>query len=100
MPRQAHSMHEQDRLTDDVVRLRDYAGAIRRAIRSGHRLSFTAEQVLAAVQQTARLCSGSAKRIRAQSKEGRLYLDEIAAAQDQIDDTIMALRERVMFERL
>ncbi|MET0707068.1 MAG: hypothetical protein ABWY82_09530 [Tardiphaga sp.] len=100
MPRQARKVHDLDHLADDVVRLRTYAGQIRQAIRSGHRLNFTAEQVLDAVQQAVRQCSRVSKNIQAQSEKDRAHLDGMAAAQDQIDDALMALRERMMFGRL
>ena len=97
MTRQARRAAQPDRFAEHGARLHSYASRIRQAIRSGHRLNFSAEQVLEAVQQAARDCGRALREAEAPSTSARQDWDGMAAVQDRIDDALMALRERMMF---
>ncbi len=76
-------------------RLRGYADRIRGATAMGHRLNFTAEEVLEAVQEASQHCIGALD--VHMSTDDEKTLKEVARVQEQICDTIQALRERVLF---
>jgi hypothetical protein len=79
-------------------RLRGYADRIRRATAMGHRLNFTAEEVLETVQQASRHCADALEFQMSTDKEKTLK--EVAGVQEQICDTIQSLRERMLFAPL
>jgi hypothetical protein len=87
-------------LDEDVQRLLSYANQMRRANAEGHRLTFTAEAVLDAIQQASSNCSNSICRTADDERRGGADLDSCAAVLAQIVDTIQALRERMTFQPL
>ncbi|SEI19533.1 hypothetical protein [Tardiphaga sp. OK245] len=81
-------------------RLRGYADRIRRATAMGHRLNFTAEEVLEAVQQASRHCMGALEVPTSTDTDKQKTIKDVAGVQEQIYDTIQALRERMLFAPL
>lgn len=81
-------------------RLRVYAARIRRAKSTGHRLNFTADEVLDAIQQACRHCTNALLDVQASTDKEEETLKDVAGLQKQICDTIQALRERMLFAPL
>lgn len=84
-------------LAHHASRLRHYTSRIRQAMASGHRLGFTAEQVLLEVQNANRSCGDVMRESARSAGAHNAELDDILAVQANINDVIQALRDRAVF---
>lgn len=66
----------------------------------GHRLNFTAEDLLDAIQQTSRCCTEVLNRTQCLPDPESDDVKNVIAAQERIEDAAQALRERMPFAPL
>ncbi|WP_139212744.1 hypothetical protein [Bradyrhizobium sp. NFR13] len=63
-------------------------------------VNFTADEVLDAIQQASRHCTGALLEVHTSTDKEAEILKDVAGLQKQICDTVQALRERMIFAPL